>query len=536
MPHAAPAPGAGPVPVIAQVVANPVPAEQLPAVQFADSSRKREEPAIRQKEEAERRWGWREQEQLGNTEAYDHIVENQYQRVNDHPLSTFSIDVDTASFALVRRFLDQGQLPPRGAVRIEELVNYFRYDYPQPEAGRPFSVNTEIAECPWNAKARLLRIGLQGREIPASERPASNLVFLLDVSGSMQDANKLPLVKRAMKLLVTQLSAKDRVAMVVYAGNSGLALPSTPGDQHDSILGTIDRLEAGGSTNGASGIQQAYQVARQNFLREGTNRVILCTDGDFNVGITNQDELIRLIEDEAKSGVFLSALGFGMGNFKDATLEKLADKGNGNYAYIDNDREARKVLVEQMAGTLYTIAKDVKIQIEFNPRLVAAYRLVGYENRILAKEDFNNDKKDAGDIGAGHSVTALYEILTVGEPVAAPAVDPLKYQRSVNTTPAAEQAELLTLKLRYKQPDGQTSQLIEQPVADTTQPYAKASSEFKFAAAVAGFGLVLRDSAFRGALNLAAVAELAQEGVGKDVGGHRAAFVELVNRARMLKP
>jgi Ca-activated chloride channel family protein len=476
-----------------------------------------------------------------NTEAYDAIVENPFLKVLDNPLSTFSIDVDTASYSNVRRFITSGQLPPPGAVRIEELVNYFTYDYPQPEGDRPFSVTTEVAACPWNISHRLVRIGLKGRDVPTEDRPASNLVFLLDVSGSMNERNKLPLVKQSMRMLVDQLTERDHVAIVVYAGASGLVLPSTSGNNHDTIIAALDRLEAGGSTNGASGLQLAYETAQQHFVRDGINRVILCTDGDFNVGVTSQDELVRLIEDKAKSGVFLSALGFGMGNYKDATLEKLADKGNGNYAYIDTPREARKVLVEQMSGTLLTIAKDVKIQVEFNPSRVGAYRLIGYENRILAAEDFNNDKKDAGEIGAGHTVTALYEVAPPGENVNLPTVDPLKYQTPKATTPSStvmpsNTDELLTVKLRYKQPDGDVSQLIEQPVVDRGVPYAQASADFKFAASVAAFGMILRHSPSVGTTTLDAVAELALEGKGPDLQGHRAEFIDLVRQSRELHP
>lgn len=480
-------------------------------------------------------------ERLENAEAYDSVTDNPFLPAKQNPLSTFSIDVDTASYSNVRRFLTQNRtLPPKGAVRIEELVNYFRYDYPQPAGDVPFSVTTEVAGCPWNAEHRLLRVGLKGREVARDKRPPSNLVFLLDVSGSMSDANKLPLVREAMKLLVEQLTENDRVAIVVYAGNSGLVLPSTTGDKQQMIRAAIDQLGAGGSTNGAGGIQQAYEVASANFIKGGTNRVILATDGDFNVGITNRDDLIKLITEQAKSGVFLTTLGFGMGNLKDGTLEQLADKGNGNYAYIDDLREAKKVFVEQMAGTLITIAKDVKIQIEFNPAQVASYRLIGYENRILAKEDFNDDKKDAGEIGAGHTVTALYELVPVTGKNAEgerPAVDELKYQKPAAdvAAPAAVQNELLTLKLRYKQPDGETSKLIETPVVDSGLPYGKATADFKFAASVGLFGMILRDSPYKGTATLDAAAELASEGLVNDASGYRAEFVELIKTAKGLK-
>ncbi|HEX4131684.1 MAG TPA: VWA domain-containing protein [Pirellulales bacterium] len=471
-----------------------------------------------------------------NTEAYDPIVENPFRRVADEPLSTFSIDVDTASYSNVRRFLMAGQLPPPGAVRIEELVNYFTYDYPPPSDGRPFSVAADVAACPWNEKHRLVRIGLKGREIDRDVRPASNLVFLVDVSGSMQPENKLPLVKKSLRMLVEQLTERDHVAMVVYAGSSGLVLPSTTGSERATLLGAIDCLESGGSTNGAAGLQLAYNTARDGFIKGGTNRVILCTDGDFNVGITSQDELVRLIETEAKSGVFLSALGFGMGNYKDSTLEKLADKGNGNYAYIDTEREARKVFVEQLSGTLVTIAKDVKIQIEFNPARVGAFRLLGYENRVLAHEDFNNDKKDAGEIGAGHSVTALYELVPIGDEAGLPGVDPLKYQpRPKAPAGGDDNHELLTVKLRYKEPEAEQSQLLEKPLVDDAKPLAQAPADFKFATAVTAFGMILRGSEHRGTATLATVAEWANNGKGADLQGYRAEFLDLVARAARLK-
>jgi Ca-activated chloride channel family protein len=485
-----------------------------------------------------------------NTETYDHIVDNKFLAVTEHPLSTFSIDVDTASYSNVRRYLSEGQLPPPGAVRIEEMVNYFTYNYPQPVDGVPFSTNVEIADCPWHSEHRLVRIGLKGREIAADKRPVSNLVFLLDVSGSMQDANKLPLLKTAMKLLVDQLTENDRVSIVVYAGASGVALQPTTADQKQVIANALEQLQAGGSTNGNEGIELAYLLALEHFVPKGTNRVILCTDGDFNVGITDQSQLMRVIEEKARSGVFLSVLGFGMGNYKDSTLEKLADKGNGNYAYIDTPNEAKKVLVEQMQGTLITIAKDVKIQIEFNPAHASAYRLIGYENRLLAKEDFNDDKKDAGEIGAGHTVTALYEVIPPGKSTSTASVDPLKYQPKKapievastdsgvpqGTKPeAAHSDELLTLKLRYKQPDGDTSQLIEVPVKDQGRKFTEASSDFAWAAAVASFGMLLRDSEYKGNATLPAVLEIAQANKGEDNSGYRAEFIRLVQAALPLK-
>ena len=469
-----------------------------------------------------------------NTEAYDRIYENPFLDLRQNPLSTFSIDVDTASYANVRRFLNGGSLPPKDAVRIEEMLNYFTYHYEPPADDRPFAVHAEVAACPWQPKHRLLRIALKGREIALENRPASNLVFLVDVSGSMDSPDKLPLLKNALKLMIDKLGENDRVAMVVYAGSSGLVLPSTSGQFKETILAALDRLQAGGSTNGASGIQLAYQTARQNLIAGGTNRVILATDGDFNVGITDQGALTRLIEDEAKSGVFLSVLGFGTGNLKDSTMEKLADRGNGNYAYIDTINEARKVLVEQLGGTLVTIAKDVKLQLEFNPRRVAEYRLIGYENRLLRNEDFNDDTKDAGEIGAGHTVTALYELVPSGVETGLPAVDELKYQRTVEPTEAAASDELVTLKLRYKEPDGQQSKLITTVVQDSDRAYAQASEDFRFAAAVAGFGLVLRDSQYRGDLTLGAVQELAVASRGADENGYRAEFISLVKQAQTL--
>lgn len=464
-------------------------------------------------------------------EAYDHVVDNDFLSPRSAPLSTFSIDVDTASYANVRRFLNAGQSPPPGAVRIEECVNYFRYAYPEPQGEVPFSVNVDVAGCPWTPKHRLVRIGLHGREIPFDQRPASNLVFLMDVSGSMHSSDKLPLVKSALRLLVEQLHENDRVAIVVYAGASGLVLPSTTGDRKAEILAALDRLEAGGSTNGGAGIELAYRTALEHFVPGGTNRVVLCTDGDFNVGVTNQSELVPLIEEKARSGVFLSVLGFGTGNYQDSTMEKLADKGNGNYAYLDTLREARKVLVEQAAGTLLTIAKDVKIQVDFNPAQVVAYRLVGYENRLLKAEDFQDDKKDAGEIGAGHTVTAFYEVVPVGVPIDLPGVDPSKYQPTTAPAEGAASDELLTVRLRYKQPDGDTSREIRVPLKDAGTTFDDASSDFQFAAAVAEFGLLLRNSPHKGQSNWPHVLEVAGAVLGSDPEGYRKEFVELAKQA-----
>jgi Ca-activated chloride channel family protein len=470
-----------------------------------------------------------------NTERYQRIDENAFLTVAENPLSTFSIDVDTASYSVVRRYLNQGQLPPRDAVRIEELLNYFPYAYPAPTEDAPFSVNVEIASCPWSPAHRLARIGLKGEEVRRQSRRGTNLVFLIDVSGSMQTPDKLPLLKTALKLLVEQLGAGDEVAIVVYAGASGLALPPTSGSRKSDILPALEGLEAGGSTNGGEGLRLAYQVAREHLVPGGVNRVILATDGDFNVGVTDHGELLRLVEEQARAGIALTTLGFGMGNYKDDTLEVLADRGNGNHFYIDDEREARKVLVEQIGGTLVTIAKDVKIQVEFNPSVVGAYRLLGYENRMLAKEDFNDDRKDAGEIGSGHDVTALYELVPPGEAAALPKVDALKYQRP--SSPAAEgSGESLTVKLRYKEPDGETSRLLSVPVTDGGATIETASDDLRFAAAVAAFGMSLRESAEKGSASLDLSARLAGDALGKDAGGYRRGFLDLLDRARAIAP
>ena len=470
-----------------------------------------------------------------NTEAYDRITENEFTRVTEKPLSTFSVDVDTASYSNVRRFLTQRELPPKDAVRIEELINYFDYDYEPPSGEHPFAAHIETATSPWNEEHLLVRLGLKGEEIAREERRPGNFVFLLDVSGSMRPANKLPLLKRALKLMVDNLNEKDRVAMVVYAGASGLVLPSTPCSEKETILQAMERLEAGGSTNGGSGIQLAYQVAANNLIEEGINRVILATDGDFNVGVTNQGDLTRLIEEKAESGVFLTVLGFGMGNYKDSNLEKLADRGNGNYAYIDTLQEARKVLVEEMGSTLVTIAKDVKIQVEFNPSQVQAYRLIGYENRKLRDQDFNDDTKDAGEIGAGHTVTAFYEIVPHGVEIdLPPAVDPLKYQQPVSGDRSSGSSELLTLKLRYKEPKEDRSKLIQVPVEATWRTFEKASEDLRFAASVAGFGMLLRESEYKGSLTWDQLRDIAENSTGTDPHSYRKEFINLVRMARAI--
>lgn len=473
-------------------------------------------------------------------DRFEPITDNPFLRVGEQPLSTFSVDVDTASYSKVRDYLVRAhELPRPDAVRIEEMINYFDYGYAPPEAGaeHPFAARVEIVTCPWNVDHRLARIALQGKRLQAEQRPPCNLVFLIDTSGSMDAPNKLPLVQEGMQLLLSKLDRNDRVAIVTYAGSAGLVLDATPGDESAKIRRALTELAAGGSTNGGAGIALAYQTARDHFIAGGANRVILCTDGDFNVGTTGTDELVRIVEREAKGGVFLTVLGFGMGNHNDAMLEQISGRGNGNYAFIDTDKEARKVLVQQADATLVTIAKDVKLQIEFNPNRVAAYRLIGYENRVLAKEDFNDDKKDAGEIGAGHSVTALYEIVPVGKEVdaIAPPVDTLKYQSVVKPSDAAASDETMTLKLRYKAPDSDTSRLVEFPVTDTGKGFDDADIHVRFAAAVAGFGMKLRSSPYAGKWTLADVRKTAAAAIGDDPHGLRAEFVELVQAAATLR-
>ncbi|MCB9714389.1 MAG: von Willebrand factor type A domain-containing protein [Myxococcales bacterium] len=471
-----------------------------------------------------------------NTEGYAHIRENDFVAVSDAPLSTFSADVDTASYSNVRRFLSQGQRPPIDAVRVEELVNYFEYDYVTPPDDRPVTVNWEVGPCPWNEDHQLVRIGLQTKPIADAEVPPRNLVFLVDVSGSMQSPDKLPLLVRSMGLLVDQLREQDMVSLVVYAGASGLVLPPTSGAYRDRIRDALAELTPGGSTNGAAGIRLAYQQARNAFIEGGINRVILATDGDFNVGTTSDGDLVRLIEQERESGVFLSVLGFGQGNLQDAKMEQLADEGNGNYAYIDDLHEGRKVLVQQAGATLVTVAKDVKLQVEFNPALVAEYRQVGYENRRLRDEDFNDDTKDAGEMGAGHSVTVLYEIVPAsggeGGGTAPRRVDALKYQGERTTTAAAASDELMTVKVRFKRPQGSKSRLMSVAVRGTPSTLAKTSDDFRFAAAVAELGMILRDSEHKGSATLESVAMLARKAQGKDPHGHRKGLLELVEQAR----
>ena len=476
-----------------------------------------------------------EEERNFNTEDYDYIVENKFLGATQNHLSTFSIDVDEAAYSNVRRYLQNGSIPPAGAVRIEEMINYFDYNYIKPVNDEPFAVNTEISDCPWNPQHRLVHIGLQGKEIPIKNLPAANIVFLIDVSGSMDEPNKLPLVQASMNMLTDQLREKDKVAIVVYAGSAGLVLPSTSGNNKAKIKDAINNLDAGGSTAGGEGIKLAYKVARENFLKEGNNRVILATDGDFNIGTSSDDEMVRLIENERKSGVFLSVLGYGMGNYKDNKMQQLADKGNGNHSYIDNINEARKVLVSEFGSTLFTIAKDVKIQIEFNPGKVKAYRLIGYENRMLAAEDFNDDTKDAGELGSGHTVTALYEVIPVGvKDGFTKSVDSLKYQSNEKRLATNNTNEIMTIKLRYKQPDGDISKLITNSVIDNNISLNNTSDNFRFSAAVAEFGLLLRSSEFKQQASYQQVTSLAKNAKGNDINGYRAEFVQLVQSAGSL--
>ncbi|THV57601.1 DUF3520 domain-containing protein [Flagellimonas alvinocaridis] len=460
--------------------------------------------------------------QIENDENYAKITENKFQQVALSPLSTFSIDVDKASYSNIRRMINNGQKIPVDAVKIEEMVNYFSYDYPEPTE-HPFSIHTEVVQTPWNPDTKLVKIGLQGKTYRNEQLPPSNLTFLIDVSGSMSYANKLPLLKSAFKLLVNQLREKDKVAIVVYAGAAGEVLKPTRGNKKEEIMKAIENLEAGGSTAGGAGIELAYKLAEQNFIKNGNNRVILATDGDFNVGPSSDGDMVRLIEEKRKSGVFLSVLGFGMGNYKDSKMEKLADKGNGNHAYIDTMQEAQKVFGQEFGGTLYAIAKDVKIQVEFNPIAVKGYRLIGYENRMLADEDFIDDTKDAGELGSGHTVTALYEVIPVGNdnPYLKPVHD-LKYTRTESN---GVQNELFTVKLRYKNPDGHQSQEISHVVENKL---TEASAEFNFVASVALFGLHLRKSQFTNNSSLNDVVILAEKGISNDKEGYRAEFIRLV--------
>jgi len=475
-------------------------------------------------------------EEEPNREGYDKITENGFLSTKQNPLSTFSIDVDAASYSNIRRILNAGTLPPAGAVRIEEMINYFKYNYPQPTNNLPFTINTEQSICPWNHQHQLVLVGLQGKKIEEENLPPTSLTFLIDVSGSMYDANKLPLVKSSLLMLVDKLREQDRVAIVVYAGAAGLVLPSTTAANKEAIKSAIEKLQAGGSTAGGQGIKLAYKTAKENYLKEGNNRVILCTDGDFNVGASSDDELERMIEDERKSGVFLTVLGFGMGNYQDAKMQKLADKGNGNHAYIDGINEAKKVFLNEFGGTLFTIAKDVKFQIEFNPKQVKEYRLIGYENRLLAKEDFNDDKKDAGELGSGHTVTALYEIVPFGSKEdLSTKVDPLRYQEKINiVTDEKKLPEMMSLKLRYKNPDDSISKLIEKIVTKQIIPLETATENLRFAAAVAEFGMLLRNSEYKKNSSYENAKQLATNALGKDMEGYRKEFLALIDKTILL--
>lgn len=471
---------------------------------------------------------------MANTEQYKSIQENGFKQVKKSPLSTFSIDVDAASYSNMRRYLNQGELPPADAIRTEELVNYFTYNYPQPTGNDPVKITTEVGDCPWEPAHRLVRIGLKAREIPSDHLPASNLVFLIDVSGSMYGATRLDLVISSLKLLVDNLREKDRVAIVTYSGSAGLALPSTQGNDKQKIKEALENLTAGGSTAGGQGIQLAYKIARQNFMPNGNNRIILCTDGDFNVGVSSEDGLQKLVEKERQSDVFLTVLAYGMGNYKDNLVQTLAEKGNGNHAYIDNLQEANRILVNEFGATMHTVAKDVKLQVEFNPSQVQAYRLIGYESRLLEDEDFNNDAKDAGEMGAGHTVTAFYEVIPTGANTNyAGKVDDLKYQKIKETvaTPSGSK-ELLTVKLRYKAPDGDVSKKIELPLMDLKND--NVSSDYRFASAVAMFGQLLRDSEYKGNASYDKVISLAKQGLENDEKGYRREFIRLVESAKGL--
>lgn len=473
-------------------------------------------------------------DRYANREEYNHNAENRFKSPVKDPLSTFSIDVDAASYSNIRRFINQGEMPPKDAVRIEEMINYFNYNYPEPTGNDPVRITTEVGICPWNKTHRLVQIGLKARKIESKNLPASNFVFLIDVSGSMFGPTRLELVKSSLRLLVNNLREKDRVAIVTYCGDARVALPSTPGNEKQKIKDALETLTAGGSTAGGAGIKEAYRIAQKNFIAQGNNRIILCTDGDFNVGASSETELENLIESKRKSGIFLTVLGYGMGNYKDNKMQILAQKGNGNHAYIDNIQEANKVLVNEFGSTMYAVAKDVKLQVEFNPAKVQSYRLVGYETRILNDEDFNDDTKDAGEMGAGHTVTALYEIIPTGISGNIPgSIDPLKYQTETNmNTQTSNSSELLTVKLRYKTPEEEKSKKIEKSVTDTDKD--NVSPDFRFASAVAMFAQLLKDSDFKGEATYDKVIETANKGLSFDPEGYRAEFVRLVQSAKGL--
>ncbi|MFY0592507.1 YfbK domain-containing protein [Roseivirga sp.] len=479
--------------------------------------------------------GFYHDDKRNSGESYANIDENGFKSPWKDPYSTFSIDVDAASYSNVRRFINNGQLPPADAVKIEEMINYFDYDYQSPSGKHPFGVEHEVSVAPWNKDHQLVHVGIQGEKIDMEDLPASNIVFLLDVSGSMSNANKLPLLKKSLKLLVNELRAEDRVAIVVYAGAAGEVLSSTSGSEKGKILKALDKLNAGGSTAGGAGIKLAYKIAQENFIAGGNNRIVLATDGDFNVGASSDQQMEDLIEDKRKSGVFLTVLGFGMGNYQDSKMEILADKGNGNHAYIDNILEAKKVLVNEFGGTLFTIAKDVKIQVEFNPATVQAYRLIGYENRLLNDEDFNNDKKDAGELGAGHTVTALYEVIPVGVESSFKPIDDLKYRKEKKKELSSNSTDLMTVKLRYKKPNKAKSIYLETIIKNESVELNRTSENFKWSAAVASFGMILRDSDYKNDIDFQTIIDMAKSSKGKDLNGYRAEFIRLVEMAELLR-
>ncbi|MCL2251437.1 MAG: VWA domain-containing protein [Treponema sp.] len=478
------------------------------------------------------------EEEVFDPSNFDQIKDNPFRLVNDYPLSTFSIDVDTAGYTITRRYIERNQLPPTSAIRIEELINYFDYDYAPPKDDKPFAVHTEVAPAPWNPDRLLARIAIKGKEFPAALRPRVNLVFLIDVSGSMDSPTRLPLVIESLKLLVNELNAADKIAICVYASAAGVVLPPTDCGDKEKIISALQKLKAGGSTAGGQGIQQAYSLAQENFLPDAVNRVIICTDGDFNVGITNRGDLSALITEKAKTGVYLTVLGFGMDNFQDGTLKQLSSKGNGNYGYIDTIEEAQKILVKQLSGTLITIANDVKIQVDFNPANAGAYRLIGYENRLLRDEEFNDDSADAGDIGAGHTVTAFYEIIKPDDPFlnTLPRRDPSKYGPLVHEGYISQYAnELMSVKIRYKLTPHTESELINFPVQiSSIRKAGEESLDFRFASSVAGFGMLLRDSSHKGNASYASIINLAQGSIGNDLWNFRRNFVEMVKKASVI--
>jgi Ca-activated chloride channel family protein len=476
----------------------------------------------------------REPKPQHNTDEYNKIEDNPFKSAQKEPLSTFSIDVDNASYSQIRYNIERGELPQKDVVRIEEMINYFDYEYKEPTGEHPFTINTELASCPWNPQNKLVHIGLQGKKLDYRNLKPSNLVFLIDVSGSMDEENRLPLVKKSMAILLNELSDRDKVSIVVYAGSEGLVLSATKASEKEKIMEALNNLQAGGSTAGGAGITLAYKVAEENLIKDGNNRIILCTDGDFNVGVSSTAELVRMVEEKRKLDIYLTICGFGMGNYKDGRLEEIAKNANGNYFYIDNLQEAQKVFSKEMRANMFTIAKDVKIQVEFNPKWVQAYRLIGYENRVMANQDFNDDKKDAGELGAGHTVTALYEIVPVGvKSEYVPKTDDLKYQQN-QLSNQSQTNELMTVKLRYKPLKKEESVLITQVIEKNTQDWENASDNFRFSASVASFGMLLRDSPYKGKSTYEQVILMAKGAKGKDDNGYRSDFIQMVESARLL--